>query len=133
MIRLILTLVVMAVSVVPAVVSAQDQDETAEWTPSHLADGQPDIALSHGHACDGVHHEHHVFAFVAKVLGDGGGDLRALDTDEGRLIGGGHDDAGSGEAFRPQVAVDEGAYFPSALANQGDDIDVGFGVSCNHA
>ena len=43
MIRLILTLGVMAVSVVPAVVSAQDQDETAEWTPSHLADGQPDI------------------------------------------------------------------------------------------
>ena len=43
MFRLILPLVAMFVVVVPAVVSAQDQDETAEWTPSRLADGQPDI------------------------------------------------------------------------------------------
>ena len=43
MIRLIFTVAVSVVFVIPSVVGAQDRDATSAWTPSRLDDGQPDI------------------------------------------------------------------------------------------
>ena len=43
MIRLIFAVAVSVLFVIPSVVGAQDRDATSAWTPSRLADGQPDI------------------------------------------------------------------------------------------
>ncbi len=43
MIRLIFTIAASVLFVIPSVVGAQDRDATSAWSPSRLADGQPDI------------------------------------------------------------------------------------------
>lgn len=98
-----------------------------------LADGQADLALGHGKAGDGVHHEEDVLALIAEVFGDGGGGKRAFDAGECGLVGGGYDDDGAGAAGVVEVFFEEFADFASAFADEGDDVDVGFGAAGDHA
>ena len=57
----------------------------------------------------------------------------ALHANHRRLVAGGHDDDALGQSFRPEVALDELVHLASALADQGDDDDVGVGVAGHHA
>ncbi len=93
---------------------------------------RPIFALRPRQACDRVHGKHHVLALVAEILGDGGGDERALEAEDGRLVGSGDDDDRPSQTLLAQVAFDELADFAAALADEGDDVDVGGGVAGDH-
>ena len=98
----------------------------------HLAGRQADLALGHGEARDAVHHEHDVAALVAEVLGDAGGGQRGAQAHERRLVGGGDDDDRAGESLRTEVVLEELPDLAAALADQGDDRDVGLAVAGDH-
>ena len=70
-----------------------------------LAGGQADLALGHGEARERIHHQQHVAALVAKVLGDRRGGQRRLDAHQRRLVAGGHDHHAAGQACRTEVAL----------------------------
>jgi len=72
-------------------------------------------------------------ALLAEVLGNGSGDIGALDAHQGRLIAGDRHHHRPGQALFTEVALDELAHLPSPLPNEGDDIDVGQGGTGDHA
>ena len=82
-----------------------------------LADRQADLALRHGEARDRVHHQHHVGALVAEVLGDRGRGERRLDAHQRRLVGR-RDDHDRARQAVAEVALDELAHLAAALADQ---------------
>jgi hypothetical protein len=89
-----------------------------------LADRQADLALRHGKARDGVHHQHHVAALVAEVLRDRGGGEGRLDAHERGLVGGRHDDDRARQALGAEVALDELAHLAASLADEADHVDL---------
>ena len=97
-----------------------------------LAGGQADLALGHGEAGEAVHHQHDVAALVAEPLGDAGGGEGGPDAHEGGLVGGGHDDHRAGQAFGPEVVLDELADLAATFADQGQDDDGGVGAAGDH-
>ena len=98
-----------------------------------LADGQPDLALRHGEAGHRVHHQVDPAALVAEVLGDGRGEEAPAGADQRQPVGGGHHHHRAPEPFRAQVLLEELAHLAAALADQGDDVDVGGGRAGDHA
>ena len=97
-----------------------------------LAGRQPDLALGHGEAGQGVHHQDDVLALVAEPLGDPGGGEGGPDADEGRLVGRGHDHHRAGQALGSEVALDELVDLAAALADQGDHRHRGVGAPGDH-
>jgi hypothetical protein len=97
-----------------------------------LADGQADLALGHREARDRVHHQHHVRALVAEVLGDGGRGERGLDAHERRLVGRRDDDDGAVDGVA-EVALDELAHLAATLADEADDVHVAGRAAGDHA
>ena len=89
-----------------------------------LPDREPDFPLRHRQPGEGIHHEHHVESLVAKVLGDGGGQERAADAHQRRLVGRRNDHDGARQALRPEVPVDELAHLATTLADERDDVDL---------
>ena len=98
-----------------------------------LADRQADLALGHREARDRVHHQHHVAALVAEVLGDRGRGERGLDAHERGLVGRRDDHDRAGHALRAEVALDELAHLAATLADQADDVHVGRRGAGDHA
>ena len=72
-------------------------------------------------------------ARVAEVLGDRHGQEGAFDAREGGLVRGGDDHDGFAPAGFVEVFFEELAHFAAAFADQGDHIDVGFGLAGHHA
>ena len=62
--------------------------------------------------------QQHVVAPVAEVLGDGEGDLRALDAQQRRFVARHGDDDAARQPFLAQVALDEVLHLAPALADQ---------------
>src|SRR5690606_34067366 len=98
-----------------------------------FADRQTDLALRHGHARDGVHHQQDIFAGVTEILGDGYGYAGTFYTAHGSLVACNGDDDGSLETLLAQVVGNEFLYFAAALPDESNDIYVGAGAPCNHA
>src|SRR5881227_3625129 len=94
-----------------------------------LSGGEPHLPLRHRGPGDRVHEEQHVAALVAEGLGDAGGDERGLEPHQWRLVGGGDDDDGAGQALGPEVLLEELPYLAAALADQADHPDVGVGAA----
>ncbi|GJE73392.1 hypothetical protein CHKEEEPN_4957 [Methylorubrum podarium] len=102
------------------------EDGGREAAPGRrLARGQPDLAERAGEAGDRIHHQHDAPAGVAKMLGDGRRGLGRLHPLDRRAIGGRDDEDGAGHALGPEMALDEFAHLAPALADQGDDADIG--------
>ncbi len=98
-----------------------------------LADRQADLALGHREARDRVHHQHHVAALVAEVLGDRGRGEGGLDAHERGLVGRRDDHDRAGHALGAEVALDELAHLAAALADEADHVDVGRRRAGDHA
>ena len=97
-----------------------------------LAGGQADLPLGHGHAGQGVHHQHGVAAGVPEVLGDPGGGEGGLAAHHGGLVAGGDHHHGAGQPLGAEVVLEEAADLAAALAHQGDDGDLGVGAARDH-
>ena len=98
-----------------------------------LARREPHLAGGQGETGHRVHHQDHVGALVAEVLGHRRGQIGGADAQQGRAVAGGHDDHAARQALGAQVALDEFAHLAAALAHQADDADVGGGVAGHHA
>ena len=83
-----------------------------------LAGGETDLALRHGEAGEAVHQQQHVEALVAEPLGDPRRGEGGAQAHQRGLVRGRHDDHCSGEAFRPEVVLDELANLSTALADR---------------
>ena len=90
-----------------------------------LADGEADLAPRHRDARDRVHHQQHVLALVAEVLGDRGRDERAARAHERGLVAGRDDHDRARQPFGAERVLDEVAHLAAALAEQRDHVDVG--------
>ncbi len=97
-----------------------------------LTGRQPDLALRHGEARQGVHHQHDVLALVTEPFGDPRGRERGPDADESGLVGRGDDHDGAGQALRSEVALDEFVDLAAALTDEGDDRHRGVGPAGHH-
>ena len=97
-----------------------------------LAGGEADLALRHGHAGEGVHHQDHVLALVAEGLGDPGGGERRAHAHEGGFVGGGDHHDGARQAGGAEVVLEELADFAAAFADEGDHGDLGVGAAGDH-
>ena len=73
-----------------------------------------------------------VGALGGEALGDPGRGERGAQAQQRRVVGGGHDDDGAGEALGAEVVLDELADLAAALADQGDDGDGGLVVAGDH-
>ncbi len=86
-----------------------------------LADGEADLALGDRKPRDRVHHQQHVVAGVAEVLGDRRRDEGRLDPHERRLVGRRDDDDRARQGVA-EVALDELEQLAAALADQADHV-----------
>ena len=98
-----------------------------------FAGGEADLALRQSESGQRVHDQEHVFALIAKVLGNRRGRRRGLHAHQRRLVAAGHDHNALGQPGGSQIAFDEFVDFPPALADQRDDVDVGRRVASHHA
>ena len=90
-----------------------------------FAGRQPDLALRHRETRHRVHHQQHVLALVAEVLGDRRSPRRRRAA--ARAAGLSEVETTTTERFRPSVAevvLEEAAHLAAAFADQGDDGDV---------
>ena len=97
-----------------------------------LAGGEADLALGHGHAGQGVHHQHHVLAAVPEGLGDAGGGEGCAHAHQGGFVGGGDHHDGAGQAGGAEVVLEEFADFTAAFPHEGDHGDLGVGAAGDH-
>ncbi len=97
-----------------------------------FADGQADLALRHGDPGQAVHQQQHVLALVPEPLGDPGGDEAGAQPDQRRLVGRGDDHHRPGQPGGAQVVLQELAYLPAALADQGHHGDLRLGPARDH-
>ena len=94
--------------------------------------GEPDLPLGHGDPGHRIHEEQDVHPLFPEELGDRGGGQPALHPEDRRLVGRhGHHDRFL-QALFAQVPLDELPHFPSPLPDQGDDVDIRFGVPADH-
>ena len=98
-----------------------------------LADGQPHLPHGHGETSGRIHHHEHLLPLGLEILGDGGGDIGPPHPHQRRLVRCGNHHHRFFEPFLLQILFDELAQFPAPLADQGDDIYVGFSIARDHA
>ena len=98
-----------------------------------LAGGQADLPLRKRETSQRIHHQHHVFALVAEILGDGRGRLRRLRAEDRRLVARGDDHDAAGESRGAEIALDEFVDLAAALADQRNHVHVGIGIAGHHA
>ena len=85
-----------------------------------LAGRQADLALRHGQARHRIHHQQHVGALVAEVLGHGQGHEAGAHAQRRGPVRGGHHHHRAFAALRPQLVFEEAAHLAVALADHGD-------------
>ena len=90
-----------------------------------FAGGEADLALRHGEAGDRIHHEQHVGALIAEILGDGESDEAGAHAQRRGTVGGGADDDGALAALRAKLIFEKAADLAIAFADHGDHGDVG--------
>src|SRR5208282_672820 len=99
----------------------------------NLAYSEPDLALRHGKARQGIHKQEHMLTPIAKKFGDCHGAIRAVDAPQRRGVRGCcHDDC-FGQSVFPKRVLDKFFDLAAAFANQPYDHDFGTRVPCHHA
>jgi hypothetical protein len=93
---------------------------------------ETDLALGHGQPGDRVHHEQDILAVVPERLRDRRGDFGGFQAKQGRLVRSGDYDAGTRQAFGPELLVDEFLNLAASFADQSDHVHVGGRVAGDH-
>ena len=98
-----------------------------------LADRQAHLALRMGHACQAVDQHQHILALVPKILGDHMRQVRGLEPQHRRHIGGRCDHHRFRQTLGAQRLADKSLHLAPALANQADHHHIGLGEARQHA
>jgi hypothetical protein len=94
-----------------------------------FAGGEADLARRDGEARDRVHHQQHVEALVAEVLGHGAGHERRHPALDGGLVGGRDDEHRLLAAFLAEDFVHESRHFAAPLADEAHHHDLRVGAA----